>query len=70
VKLRKGYVIPDDPYFEPIVVISKWVNTRQSYHSPYSARNHVTGEVVQAKTLEGLYRKLAYRAGKEGKNAT
>jgi hypothetical protein len=69
-RLRKGYVIPDDPYFEPIVVISKWVNTRQSYHSPYSARNHVTGELVQAKTLESLYQKLAYRARKEEKNGT
>ena len=64
--LPQAYIIPSsDPYFEPFVVISKWVNTSQSYHSPYSARDYATGELVQAKTLAQLYRKLAYRAQKD-----
>jgi hypothetical protein len=60
--MQEGYIIRKEPYFEPIVVISKWTNKTVNYHSPFSARNHQTGEVIQAKTLASLYRKLAYRA--------
>lgn len=62
-KMQKGYIIREDPYFEPRVVISVW-NGNINYHSPYSAEDYATGELVQAKTLESLYRKLAYRAKK------
>lgn len=59
--MNKGYFIPESPYFEPRMVISEWVS-KTPYHSPYIARDFETGELVQAKTLESLYRKLAYRA--------
>lgn len=63
--LREAYVIDKQPYFEPFVVISEWSSKSVMYHSPFSAKDHRTGELVQAKTLESLYRKLAYRAKKD-----
>jgi hypothetical protein len=65
-KAKKGYFIPEEPYFEPIVYISVWTSKSVNYHSPFSARHMNTGEVVQAETLEKLYRKLAYRAAPRG----
>jgi len=62
--MRKGYIITDEPYFEPILVVSKFTGTFP-YHGKFSARDAETGEVIQAATLEKLYRKLAYRAGKD-----